>query len=44
MSQMSKGTLVAMAWLSLPPGHELSEINIFPGIPGWVISRDKGKS
>jgi len=44
MFQTSKGTLVAMAQLSLPPGYQLPERNVFPSIPGWIISRNQGKS
>lgn len=44
MFQTSKGTLVAMAGLSFPPDHQLPERNVYPAMPGWIISRDKGRS
>lgn len=44
MFQTAKGTLVAMAQLSVPPEYKFPEKNVFPSLPGWIVSRDKGKS
>ena len=43
MFQTAKGTLVAEAGLSLPPGYKLPDKNVNPFIPCWIVSRNKGK-
>jgi len=40
----SKGTLVAQAQLSFPPGYKPPAKNAYPGLPGTVVSRDGGQT
>lgn len=38
----ARGTLILQAQLPYPPVHPLPARNIFPGLPGTVVSRDGG--